>query len=437
MRRFGIFPKVFAYTTLFLLAVITVTVGLFYQQFAAFYSAQQEQQMRQNYQALFEDLAGANRQQMIEIAQRFFDGNQSFVFRIMDEGENMLFATPNTPMQNNEGGQTLLLNIGGYTLIAQNPAPQVGDGQFFVTVAFGLAAIMAIALVSAAIFAKQMTRPIKHLAADTKKMANLLPIESPEKRNDEIGDLSRDVHNMYGKLKDTIVMLEDENLRRKEMEESQRYFFAAASHELKTPIAATMVVLEGMLAGVGDYGNHPKYINECIKLMDEQSKTIYEILDIVNLDGHYSPNHETINLNKALSDYLKPHMPLAQSKDLDIKLDMPKDLHCHTDARLLKKALSNIILNAVQNTPQSGKINIRAEYTQENIRLSILNTGHISEENLPRLFEPFYRMDKARSRKNGQTGLGLTIVKKSLDIMDIPFWLENTNDGVLFGMELR
>ena len=92
-------------------------------------------------------------------------------------------------------------------------------------------------------------------------------------RRDELGDLSRDIYFMYDKLKDTISRLENEILRVREMEEAQRYFFSAASHELKTPIAATSILLEGMLENVGDYKDHPKYLRECVKMMEGCSGT--------------------------------------------------------------------------------------------------------------------------------------------------------------------
>jgi len=417
MKKFGIFHKAFIYTTLFLFAVVAIAIGLFYQQFMAFYTAQQAQQLRMDYQALYEELLGANmdRQQMIDIAQRFSEGNQSFVFQIIDDGDNMLFFTANArqPDRGEGGGTRILLSLNNYTLVAHNPAVQIG-GSFWLTAGLGFAAIMVIALVGAAVFARQMTNPIKRLAADTQKMTKLLPIQPPQKRNDEIGDLAQDVHDMYGKLKDNIA--------------AQKYFFSAASHELKTPVAAARVVLEGMLAGVGDYSNHPKYLNQCIKLMDEQSKTICEILHIVNLDGHYEPQPVQVNMKEIVTEQLPTQLVSGQ----EVTIDLPEDMYCYADPSLLKKALSNVLLNAIQNTPQDGRIQIFAESN----RLNILNTGHIDEAQLPHLFDPFYRLDKARNRKSGQTGLGLTIVKKTLDLMDVAFDLENTDGGVLFWMEL-
>lgn len=435
--KFGIFPKVFIYTTLFLFAVVAIAVGLFYQQFVAFYNAQQQQQLVANYQELYDDLrtSGWDREQMIAIAQQFADTNQTFIFRIMGEDETTLFRTQHRDAPP-DGGTRMLFSLGEYTLIAENTAPTLGDGDFVVTAAFAITAIMVVALIGAAFFARQMTIPIKRLVADAQKMKELSPVEPTQQRNDELGDLYKDVHAMYAKLKDTILELEAENARRKEMEEAQRYFFSAASHELKTPIAAARVVMEGMLADIGDYKNHPKYLSECIKLMDEQSKTIYEILDIVNLDGNFEPQPEQINIGDIVQTQAKMYAPMVGAYGVEIKIAMPSGAICHVDPHLLKKVLSNIMLNAIQNTKPGGCIHVFTEDVLGAVRLCVLNPGCINEEILPRLFDPFYRADSARSRKNGQTGLGLAIVKKTLDIFGAEFGLLNTDDGVLFWVDL-
>jgi len=168
----------------------------------------------------------------------------------------------------------------------------------------------------------------------------------------------------------------------------------------------------------------------------------------VNLDGHFQPQIEPVNVYDMVSGQLKSYQPMIAAENQDISVDIPDNIYCHADPRLFKKALSNIILNAIQNTPNDGQIQIFTEtadkgiqqFTEnlyEGIRLCILNTGHIDDAQLPRLFDPFYRMDKVRNRKNRKTGLGLTIVKKTLDLMDMAFWLENTDDGVLFWIRMR
>ncbi|WNV17633.1 HAMP domain-containing sensor histidine kinase [Bacillus sp. SI2] len=243
---------------------------------------------------------------------------------------------------------------------------------------------------------------------------------------------------MYDKLKDTISQLENEILRVREMEEAQRYFFSAASHELKTPIAATSILLEGMLENVGDYKDHPKYLRECMKMMDAQDNVISEILEIVNLsDGKISQDSEKLKVRQIVADILPDFQILAKANGQCIVMDIPDGQNCLVDSKMLQKVLSNIILNAVQNAPPGGEIRIWSEPAAKQYRLCILNTdARIDDTVLPKLFDPFYRMDKVRERKSGRNGLGLTIVRKTLEVMNIEYALENVPDGVLFWMDL-
>jgi DNA-binding response OmpR family regulator len=103
----------------------------------------------------------------------------------------------------------------------------------------------------------------------------------------------------------------------------------------------------------------------------------------------------------------------------------------------LAREVSNVILNAVQNTPIGGEIRIWSEPAADQYRLCVLNMGvRIDDTVLPKLFDPFYRVDKARSRRNERSGLRLAIVRKTLEAMMVDYALENTPDGVLFWMNL-
>lgn len=102
-----------------------------------------------------------------------------------------------------------------------------------------------------------------------------------------------------------------------------------------------------------------------------------------------------------------------------------------TAPAMLGRAI-NLLANAVQNTPRGGEVRVYWENG-----LNILNTGaHIEEENLARVTEPFYRVDKARSRKDGHSGLGLTLVAKTLEALSLTYQLRNTPEGVLFHIDL-
>ena len=442
MKNCGIFIKVFAYTTVFLFIVVFVTIALFSQQFLSFYNTTQTQQLYESYQNLHDQLSGQSRDDIIKAADVFYNNNQSFAFYIRDYDGYVIFITPGIEANDDMmvPGHRIRMTIGSeYTLFAVNRmAIGTNYDELIKKSLFALVAMLAVGIIGAYIFARQMTSPIRLLANDTKRMTRLEDVNSQSTRNDEIGNLARDVHSMYSKLKETISQLEDEIINVREMEETQRYFFSAASHELKTPIAATSVVLEGMLENVGEYKDHPKYLRECIKLMDAQTKMIYEILEIVSLNNHkIIPKPEKLELLSVVSAMLPSFQTLAEANGQRMAVDIPKGQMCLTDSKMLKKVLSNVILNAVQNTPSGGEIQIWSEPNADQHRLCVLNTGaQIDDTILPKLFDPFFRSDKARSRKNGNSGLGLTIVQKTLDTMGVEFALENTSEGVLFWMDL-
>jgi two-component system sensor histidine kinase VanS len=236
--------------------------------------------------------------------------------------------------------------------------------------------------------------------------------------------------------------LEDEIIRRRTMEENQRLFFSAASHELKTPIAAARALVEGMIAGVGDYKDHPKYLRECIKTLDAQTNLVSEILEIVKLSGDQTGEPDALDIRELINTVVTEYRPMAEQRGLFIQVEIKK-VYILAERNLLQRVLSNIIANAVQNTCEGGTIRIETK-EHKKLRLSIFNTGaFIPEEVISRLFEPFYRQDIARTRHttnsevyNTQSGLGLVIVKKALDRMKCAFALENKSEGVLFWVDL-
>ncbi|GAA0380023.1 HAMP domain-containing sensor histidine kinase [Paenibacillus motobuensis] len=441
MKNRGIFIKVFTYTIISILLLVGVTAALFSQQFRSFYKTTQTRQIIASYQPLVERIQRNNHSDIAEVAQRFYENNQSFEFIITDKDGGLIYATPNADTPDSFEGDFYYVvhNDENFSIVAQSMTGLESFYRDLIVRGVAVFAVMlALCLVCAFVFARQMTKPIKRLADSAGRMANLEEVPPPSERKDELGALARDVYFMYDKLKETISKLEDEILRERELEETQRYFFSAASHELKTPIAATSILLEGMLENVGDYKDHPKYLRECVKMMDAQSELISEILGIVSLsDRKIVPVPEKLDIRHTVADMMSDFQTLSEANGQRIVTDIPDGYTCLADPKMLQKALSNVILNAVQNTPKGGEIRIWSEPVAEHYRLCTLNTGtRIDDTVLPKLFDPFYRVDKARSRKNGRSGLGLTIVQKTLESMGVDFALENTPDGVLFWMDL-
>ena len=446
MKKNGIFIKVFLYTILFSVLLVFTAAALFGRQFQTYYSRYQFQQIVDSYQRLVDRSHGED--DIAEIAQQFYARNESFQFYITDSTGQIVYETPDMDMSNIKTGvpapgfqsSTITVRLDrNYNLHALKDDVFLPDFSRWITrLALASAAMLGVCILCAFIFARQITKPIQVLAENTNKMANLKDVPPPPERKDEVGTLARDIHSMYVRLKETITRLEDEIIRERALEETQRYFFAAASHELKTPIAATSVLLEGMHENIGDYKDHSKYLRECMKMMDAQSKIISEILELVSLnDGKIVSAAEPLDLKRTIADILLDFQTLAEANAQRIITDIPTGQIVLSDPKLLQKVLSNVILNAVQNTPKGAEIRIWSEPAAEKSRLCVLNTGvHIDDAALAKLFDPFYRIDQARSRTSGRSGLGLTIVQKALEAMSIEYALENTPDGVLFRMDL-
>jgi len=412
-----IFLKIFTYTMFFVLFICLAAVLLFWRQFLSFFRAEQARQLSASFQPILTSITdkGITPEEMADIARKFAESNQSFRFQIQEEGGNVLFATgglkdeelpdpsgkvairittvisdritndkvPEVQIlreqRGNEGNRIVLIGYG----------PQVDYRALVLRSLLGILVMLAVAVLGAFIFARKITKP-----------------------------------------------LEDEIIREKAIEESQRLFFSAASHELKTPIAAARALVESMIANVGDYKDHPKYLRECLKTLDSQAHLVSEILEIVKLS---ETDAESRAISLDLADLggavLAEYRPLAEQRGLLIRGDFPH-VSVKADRNLLQRVLSNVMANAVQNTPEGGAIRVEA-VEGKNLRLSITNTGaKIPEEVITRLFDPFYRLDTARTRHGAQSGLGLAIVKKALDRMGFPFALGNSDDGVVFWVEL-
>lgn len=449
-KRRGIFIKVFAYTLLFVFLMVAVTTVFFAGQFLSFYKREQIDQLSRVFQPILGMIEGKPPEEIAAIARRFHERNQSFSFIIEDADRNVLYSTlPAPPEEGDFGSPRRNLKVRfmvswldkEYILRASGsgPAPGIYRGLIGKSL-LALSIMLALCALGAVFFARMISRPIITLTADAKRMAALEDIPPPAKRNDEIGQLAEDIYGMYGALKQTIADLEREIKRERAMEENQRAFFFAASHELKTPIAAAHALVEGMLANIGEYRDHRKYLGECLRTLNAQNRLVSEILEIVKLsEGRGDIVVEAVDLGELLPGLIGEYEPVADQRGQRI-LNRVGTLRVRADRKLLGRALSNVLSNALQNSPDGESIHIWDEPNPAapgTIRLNIFNPeAHIEEAALGRLFEPFYRRDPARNRTAGRSGLGLTIVKRVLDGMGIPFALQNHGEGVLFWMDL-
>lgn len=210
-----------------------------------------------------------------------------------------------------------------------------------------------------------------------------------------------------------IVLHDVTDLRR--LENLRREFVSNVSHELKTPLAAISAYTETLLDGALD---DPRINRGFVSRIDEQTERLNTlILDLLELARVETDDHafelEPIDVGAVLQASINEHLNIAESKDLVLKAKMPAGpLWALADAGGLRTIVDNLIDNAINYTPAGGTVSVEWSRELEWVRIDVADTGvGIAKEHQARIFERFFRVDRARSREVGGTGLGLSIVK--------------------------
>ena len=234
--------------------------------------------------------------------------------------------------------------------------------------------------------------------------------------------------------KPLIEMIEKE--RREE--ENRREFIATISHELKTPITIISGQLEGMIYKIGKYKDRDKYLKESYTSTQELKDLVNEMIEISKTDimsASFKPT--TLNVRELVEVILKRQEFLIDEKNLKTKVVISDDAKINADKDKFSKALYNIINNAIKYTPEGENINIR--FIERGFRPSVLeveNTGiTISDESLKNIFNPFFRVEKSRSRRTGGSGLGLYLTSQILTKHGFEYKMTNRGNAVLFSIE--
>ena len=302
--------------------------------------------------------------------------------------------------------------------------------------------IFLISIISAQIISRVITKPVIDISYISKKLTKLdMTWRCNTSRTDEIGILANNLDTMAKRLNETLneltvanKQLQKDIEKEKEREKLQTEFFRAVSHELKTPLTIIKGELEGMICEVGEYKDKKKYLKHSLKVANEMENLIKEILSIAMMkDENFKLNIKNLNLTNIIKKAYKKYQGIAEDKGIEIITDIQDDYEFTGDERLLENAISNVVGNAVMYSPKKAKVFI--DFKDKVMKIE--NTGiHIENEDLKQLFNPFFRVDKARGRNTGGSGLGLYIAKTIFDYHNISYKVENTARGVLFTIEL-
>ena len=295
-----------------------------------------------------------------------------------------------------------------------------------------------ISLVSSFIYAYLFAGPVRQLSLVSQKMADMdFDARCNTKRHDEIGDLARNLNAMSSALNQKIKELEDEITRVRELENQKEMFFAAASHELKTPVTVLEGHIRGMIEGIEPYEDHDTYLSKSLRTVKQIEALINEILTASRMQSSDEMVKTTVNMSDVLNTKLLQSEDLFTVKNITVKKNIASDLFFEGNAELTALALGAFISNAVLYSKEGSEIEIASVKNGNNIVTSIRNKGaHIDEEDLPHLFEPFYRADSSRTGRSGGSGLGLYLANLIITKQGGTASLTNEPEGVVAEIKL-
>ena len=302
-----------------------------------------------------------------------------------------------------------------------------------------LLVLLAFSALCAVVYSRYITRPIVRLSGIAGKMAELdFGWICGETRRDEIGALGRSLDRMSQRLSAALTDLRAANdallgemERERELERQRSAFFAAASHELKTPVTILKGQLTGMLDEVGVYRDRDRYLARSLQVTSRMEALVGEILTISRMESGTGLRKEEVDLSRLVEEQLEQDRELLDQREMDLSLSLAPGLVLRGDPSLLGRAVDNLLSNAALYSPAGARIRVRTLRLDGRPTLVVENTGvQIGAEALPRLFEPFYREEQSRNRRTGGSGLGLYLVKMILDRHGARCEIENITDGV-------
>ena len=340
----------------------------------------------------------------------------------------------------------------GYSIILRTPIQGIKDNVNISTtlIKYVGGAILIVGIISAFVVSTYITRPIKQLSDIAERMSEMdfdARYEGSDKG--EIGLLGKSMNNMSEKLEHNIAELKKANLelkkdidKKEKLEIMRTDFLSNVSHELKTPIALIQGYAEGLKEGITDDPESMGFY--CDVIMDEANKMNTMVKRLLTLNqiefGNDEPEMERFDINELIASVADANAIRAGQKNMSIVFDNRNEHNfVWADEYKTEEVLTNYISNALNHCDGKRAIEVRTEKSENGgtITVTVYNSGkNIDDEDLERIWEKFYKTDKARTREYGGNGIGLSIVKAIMDSMGQEYGVRNVSDGVEFWFNL-
>ncbi len=338
----------------------------------------------------------------------------------------------------------------GISFIMRTPVESIRESVKIANRFFAYSGLAGMVLGAAIIWfvTGRITRPILKLSHISEQMVHLdFEAKYTGNAHNEIDLLGENINKLSSSLEQSISELKTANNelqkdieRKEQIDEMRKEFLANVSHELKTPIALIQGYAEGLSEGVNDDPESRNFY--CEVIMDEASKMntmVQKLLTLNQLEfGNDVVTMERFDLTALVNNYIQSAQILTKQNGIQVCTEQWEPFFVWADEYKTEEVFMNYFSNAVNHCGGEKKIVVSLEQRERLIRVGVFNTGEpIPEDALPHLWEKFYKVDKARTREYGGSGVGLSIVKAIMESMNRQYGVENYSNGVLFWFELE
>ena len=296
-------------------------------------------------------------------------------------------------------------------------------------------------------FSRSITRPIMELAGLSQEMANLnFDTKYTRGGMDEIGVLGNNFNKMSEKLERTVSELKQANnqlqkdIEQKEkIEDMRNEFLGNVSHELKTPIALIQGYAEGLKEGVTCDKESMEFY--CDVIMDEAEKMNRMVKNLLTLNqlefGLDEIEFERFDLTEVIRGVLQSMDILAKQQEAKVIFHQEEKVYVWADEFKTEQVIRNYVSNAFHHLDGDRVVEVKMAVDEERVKVTVFNTGTpIPEEDLPHIWDKFYKVDKAHTREYGGNGIGLSIVKAIMKSLHQQYGVNNYDNGVEFWFTL-
>lgn len=340
------------------------------------------------------------------------------------------------------------LDSGNYFLMRM-PIESIQESVAISNQFYGYIGIIAAILSSVIILiiSKQFTKPILQLAHISEKMSNLdFNVKYKGKAKDEIGVLGSSINKLSEKLEKNISDLKTANNELKndiekkiQIDEMRKEFLSNVSHELKTPIALIQGYAEGLKESVNDDEESRDFY--CEVIMDEANKMNKMVKKLLTLNqiefGNQQLAFERFDIISLIQGVINSSSILMKQKEVELIFPYENPIFVWADEFQIEEVITNYISNALNHVNDDKMIKITVERVDKNVMVTVYNSGNpIPDEELNNIWIKFYKVDKARTREYGGSGIGLSIVKAIMDSLHKSFGVRNMDKGVEFWFEV-